>query len=145
MKKNTYTLNTILAALLGAILLVCVLVRTFAPRIILPELDIPMLALISLAALVLDHYLAPNADRCYLCIPMFSALTFGLLPFAACFVGGAKAVELAVIGCLVFTLMTWLFSSMMDRLSSGPAAKAAPILSAFGLYLAVQGLMGMIL
>ena len=145
MKKNTYTLNTILAALLGAILLVCVLVRTFAPRIILPELDIPMLALISLAALVLDHYLAPNADRCYLCIPVFSALTFGLLPFAACFVGGAKAAELAVIGCLVFTLMTWLFSSMMDRLSSGPAAKAAPIVSAFGLYLAVQGLMGMIL
>ena len=145
MKKNTYTLNTILAALLGAILLVCVLVRTFAPRIILPELDIPMLTLISLAALVLDHYLAPNAERCYLCIPVFSAITFGLLPFAACFVSGAKAAELAVIGCLVFNLMTWLFSSMMDRLSSGPAAKAAPILSAFGLYLAVQGLMGMIL
>ena len=145
MKKNTYTLNTILAALLGAVLLVCVLVRTFAPRIILPELDIPMLALISLAALVLDHYLAPNADRCYLCIPMFSALTFGLLPFAACFVGGAKAAELALFGCLVFTFLTWLFSSMMDRLSSGPAAKAAPVLSAFGLYLAVQGLMGMIL
>ena len=145
MKKNTYTLNTILAALLGAILLVCVLVRTFAPRIILPELDIPMLTLLSLAALVLDHYLAPEADRCYLCIPVFAALTFGLLPFAACFVSGAKAAELAVIGCLVFTLMTWLFSSMMDRLSSGPAAKAAPVMSAFGLYLAVQGLMGMIL
>ena len=145
MKKNTYTLNTILAALLGAILLVCVLVRTFAPRIILPELDVTMLALISLAALVLDHYLDPNADRCYLCIPMFSALTFGLLPFAACFVTGAKAAELALWGAGVFTLMTWLFSSMMDRLSSGPAAKAAPILSAFGLYLAVQGLMGMIL
>ena len=145
MKKNTYTLNTILAALLGAILLVCVLVRTFAPRIILPELDIPMLVLISLAALVLDHYLAPGAKRCYLCIPMFAAMTFGLLPFAACFVTGAEAAELALFGCLVFTLMTWLFSSMMDRLSSGPAAKAAPVLSAFGLYLAVQGLMGMIL
>ena len=145
MKKNTYTLNTILAALLGAILLVCVLVRTFAPRIILPELDIPMLALISLAALVLDHYMAPNAERCYLCIPMFAALTFGLLPFAACFVGGAEAVELALWGAGVFALMTWLFSSIQDRLSSGPASKAAPILSAFGLYLAVQGLMGMIL
>ena len=143
MKKNTYTLNTILAALLGAILLVCVLVRTFTPRIILPELDIPMLALISLAALVLDHYLAPDAERCYLCIPMFAALTFGLLPFAACFVTGAKAAELALWGAGVFTLMTWLFSSMMDRLSSGPAAKAAPILSAFGLYLAAQALMGM--
>ena len=145
MKKNTYTLNTILAALLGAILLVCVLVRTFAPRIILPELDIPMLVLISLAALVLDHYLAPNADRCYLCIPVFSALTFGLLPLAACYVTGAEAAELAIYGGAVFTLMTWLFSSVQDRLSTGPAAKAAPVLSAFGLYLAVQGLMGMIL
>ena len=145
MKKNTNTLNTILAALLGAILLVCVLVRTFAPRIILPELDIPMLVLISLAALVLDHYLAPNADRCYLCIPVFSALTFGLLPLAACYVTGAEAAELAIYGGAVFTLMTWLFSSVQDRLSTGPAAKAAPVLSAFGLYLAVQGLMGMIL
>ena len=145
MKKNTYTLNTLLAIVLGAVLLVAVLVRAFAPRFIIAELDIPNMVLISLVALVLDHYLAPNADRCYICIPLFSALTFGLLPFAACFVDGAKAAELAVIGCLVFTILTWLFSSMMDRLSSGPAAKAAPILSAFGLYLAVQGLMGMIL
>jgi len=41
--------------------------------------------------------------------------------------------------------MTWLFSSIQDRLSTGPAAKAAPVVSAFGLYLAIQGLMGMFL
>ena len=145
MKKNTYALNTILAALLGAILLVCVFVRTFAPRIILPELDIPNLVLISLVALVLDHYLAPAADRCYICIPMFSAITFGLLPYAAAFVTGGEALELALAGGIVFTLMTWLFSSIQDRLSTGPAAKAAPVVSAFGLYLAIQGLMGMML
>ena len=145
MKKNTYALNTILAALLGAILLVCVFVRTFAPRIILPELDIPNLVLISLVALVLDHYLAPAADRCYICIPMFSAITFGLLPYAAAFVTGGEALELALAGGIVFTLMTWLFSSIQDRLSTGPAAKAAPVVSAFGLYLAIQGLMGVIL
>ena len=145
MKNKTYTLNTILAAVLGVALLICVLVRTFAPRIILPELDIPNLVLISLITLVLDHYLAPNAERCYVCIPLFSAVTFGLLPFAACFVSGAEAAELAIVGSLVFTVMTWLFSSIQDRLSTGPAAKAAPVMSAFGLYLAIQGLMGMIL
>ena len=145
MKKNTYTLNTVLAFVLGAVMLAFVLVRTFAPRVILFELDIPNLVLISLAALLVDHYLAPDADRCYLCIPMFSALSFGLLPFAACFVSGAEAAELALMGAAVFTLMTWLFSSIQDRLSTGPAAKAAPVMSAFGLYLAVQGLMGMIL
>ena len=145
MKKNTYTLNTILAAVLGAALLVCIFVRTFAPRMILPELDIPNLVLISLVALVLDHYLAPNADRCYVCVSVFSAITFGLLPFAAAFVGAMEALKLAVAGGIVFTVMTWLFSSVQDRLSTGPTAKAAPVVSAFGLYLAVQGLMGMIL
>ena len=145
MKKNTETLNTVLAMVLGAALLVCILVRTFAPRIILPELDVPNLVLISLVALVLDHYLAPNAERCYICIPMFSAITFGLLPYAACFVTGGEALELAFAGGLIFTVMTWLFSSIQDRLSTGPAAKAAPVVSAFGLYLAIQGLMGMFL
>ena len=145
MKNKTDTLNTILAALLGAVLLIAVFVRTFAPRMILPELDIPNMALISLVALVLDHYLAPNAKRCYVCIPVFSAITFGLLPFAACFVGGETALHLGIAGGVTFTAMTWLFSSVQDRLSTGPAAKAAPIVSAFGLYLAVQALMGMFL
>ena len=145
MKKNTYTLNTILAAVFGAILLVCVFVRTFAPRIILPQLDIPNLVLISLVVLVLDHYLSPNAERCYICIPAFSALTFGLLPWAAAFVTGGEALELSFAGGLIFTVTTWLFSSIQDRLSTGPDAKAAPVVSAVGLYLAVQGLMGMFL
>ena len=145
MKKNTYTQNTVLAFVLGAIMLAFVLVRTFAPRVILFELDIPNLVLISLAALLVDHYLAPDADRCYVCIPVFSAITFGLLPFAACVIGGAEAMELGVAGGVVFTITTWLFTSVQDRMSSGPAAKAAPFMSAFGIYLAVQGLMGMIL
>lgn len=145
MKKNTYTLNTLLAMVLGATLLAAVLVRTFAPRIIIAELDIPNMVLISLVTLVLDHYLAPDAKRCYVYIPVFSAITFGLLPFAACFVGAVEALKLAVSGGILFTATTWLFSSVQDRLSTGPAAKAAPIVSAFGLYLAIQALMGMIL
>lgn len=144
MNKKTYTLNTLLAVILGAALLVCVLVRTFAPRMILPVADIPNLVLISLAALLADHYLAPGAKRCYICIPVFSAITFGLLPFAACFVGAGGALKLAVVGAVVFTAVTWLFTSMMDRLSSGPEAKLAPVLSALGLYLVAQCFMGIV-
>lgn len=142
MNKKTYTLNTLLAAVLGAALLVCVIVRTFWPRVILPALDIPNMVLLSLAALLLDHYMAPGAKRCYICIPVFSAITFGLLPFAACFVGAGEALKLGLLGGVVFTAVTWLFSSMMDRLSSGPAAKLAPFMSALGLYLASQCFMG---
>lgn len=143
MKKNTYTLNTLLAAVLGLLFLAAVLIRTFLPRMILPKMDIPDLVLISLIPLLLDHYLAPGAKRCYICIPVFSALTFGLLAFGA-LLGVIRAIDLAIVGGIVFTAVTWLFSSMQDRLSSGPAAKAAPVLSAVGLYLAAQALSGMI-
>ena len=145
MNKKTYTLNTLLAAVLGLVLLACVVVRTFWPRMILPAAEIPNLVLVSLVTLLLDHYLAPGAKRCYICIPLFSALSFGLLPFAACFVGALEAIKLGLIGAVVFTAITWIFSSMQDRLSTGPAAKAAPIVSVLGLYLAIQALMGMIL
>ena len=145
MNKKTYTLNTLLAAVLGAALLVCVIVRTFWPRMILPVLDIPNTVLISLIALLLDHYLAPGAKRCYICIPVFSAITFGLLPYAACFVGAGEALKLALVGGIAFFVAAWLFDEMMERLSSGPAAKAAPVFSALGLYLAAQCFAGMIL
>lgn len=145
MKNKTYILNTILAAVLGVYLLIAVFVRTFAPQIILPKANIPNMVLVSLIALVLEHYLVPDAKRCYICIPVFSAITFGLLPFAACFAGAMEALKLAMVGGVVFTATTWLFTTIQDRLSSGPAAKASAFFSAVSLYMAAQCFMGMIL
>lgn len=145
MKNKTYILNTLLAAVLGIVLLIAVLVRTFAPAVIIPALNIPNMVLISLLALLLDHYLAPGAKRCYVCVALLAAAAFGLLPFAACFVAGLEAAKLALIGGIVFAVTTWLFTSIQERLSSGPAAKAAPVLSALGLYLAAQSLTGILL
>lgn len=110
MKKNTYLLNTLLAALVALGLLIAVLVRTFQPAAILPELSIPNLVLVSLIALLADYFLAPEAQRCYICIPVFSAITFGLLPFAAGLVTAGEIWKLALGGCAVFTAVTWLFS-----------------------------------
>ncbi len=145
MKNKTYILNTMLAAVLGLACLIAVLVRTFAPAVIIPELNIPNIVLISLLAILLDHYFANGAQRCYPCIAVLSTFTFGLLPFAAGFVTIINALVLALVGGMTFTLVTFLFASIQDRLSSGPAAKAAPLLSAFGLYLAFQCLTGIIL
>jgi hypothetical protein len=142
MKNQKYFLNTALALVFGMVLLAMVLIRTFAPVIILPKLDIPNMVLLSLAALLVDHYVLKGAKRCYICIPVFAVLTFGLLPFAACLVTLLEAVKLGIVGGAVFTAVTWLFSAMEDRLSTGPAAKLAPVLSALGLYLASQCFMG---
>ena len=145
MKENKFFLNTALAAVVGLALLVCVLLRAFAPAVILPRLNIPNLVLLSLAALLPDHYLAKHAKRNWLWIPVLSALTFGLLPFAAFFAGILEAGKLALIGGVVFTVCAWIFTSVQERLSSGPAAKAAPVLSALGLYLAAQCFAGILL
>ena len=138
MKKNMYFLNTALAIVLGIALLVCVLLRTFVPGLILPRLDIPNMVLLSLVALLADHYLAKAAKRCYICIPLLSGLSFGLLPFAAGFLTGWEALWTGLVGAAVFTALTFLFSSAQERLSTGPKARLAPVLTAFGLYLACQ-------
>ena len=145
MKNNKYLLSTILAAVVFAACAIALLVRVWIPAAVIPTLNIPNMVALSVIALLLEHFLTKGNPRCYICIPVFSAITFGLLPFAACFVGAVEALKLAVSGGILFTATTWLFSSVQDRLSTGPAAKAAPIVSAFGLYLAIQALMGMIL
>ena len=145
MKDNKYMLNTFLAVVLGLILLAMVVVRTFFPAVILPKADIPNLVLVSLVALVLDHYLVPGAKRCYICIPVFSAVTFGLLSFVSAYATLGQALELALVGGIVFTASTWVFSAIQERLSSGPAAKASGFFSAVSLYMAVQCFVGIFL
>ena len=142
MKNKTYTLNTVLTAVLTAVLAVMVVLRTVSPQLILMQFDIVSITGISLATLVLDHYLAPNAKRCYVCIPVFAALSFGILPFAAGVVAVKYLLGLALTGAVVFTVCTFVFTSIQDRLSSGPAARLAPIMSAFGIWLAVQAFAG---
>lgn len=140
MKNNKYFLSTALAVVVGIALAVCVILRTFFPAIILPQLSIPNMVLLSLIALLLDHYIAKGAERCWICIPVFACLTFGLLPYAASLV---DAMEPAV-GGVTFTVTTWLYTSIQSRLASGPVAKAAPVLSALGLYLASQCFAGLL-
>ena len=142
MKNKTYTLSTVLIAVLTAVLAVMAALRAFSPQIILPIFDIPTLSAISLVALVLDHYLAKGAKRCWICIPIFAALSFGILPFAAGMVALSSTLGLALTGAAIFTVCTFVFTSVQDRLSSGPAARLAPIMSALGIWLAVQAFAG---
>ncbi len=143
MKKQDM-LYTWLAATVGFALLAAMLLKTFLQRLILPRLDATSLIALSLVALVLDHYLSKHSRRDYRFIPLLAAVIFGLFPFAACFLGGFEAIKIGMMGAVIFTAATFLFDSMNDRLSSGPAAKFAPLISAFGLYLATHCLEGII-
>ena len=144
MKNKPYLLNTLLAAILGIVLLVMVAVRAFAPQVILPVADVPNLVLVCLVALVLDHYLTPDSRRNYLIAIPLAVVTFGLLPFAAGFATLGQALEYGLVGGGAFTVTTLLFTTIQDRLSSGPAAKASAFFSAVSLYMAAQCLMSII-
>ena len=145
MNEKKYALNTLLAGVVGLFCLGTVVTRTFFPIVILPEANIPNLVLISLVALVLDHYLAPDAPRCYICIPVFAAITFGLFSFLSAYATLGEAVKLAIAGGIVFTATTWVFTAIQERLSSGPAAKASAFFSAVSLYMAAQCFVGIFL
>ena len=141
MKK--YMLSTFLAFVFTLALLALVIARALCPVLVFPGFGVPNLVLISLIALLLDHYIVKHAPRCYLCIPVFAFLTFAILPFVAGFIQPFEILGLGIRGAVTFTVTTWLFSSMADRIATGAEAKLAPIMSAFGLYLASQCFMGM--
>ena len=62
MKNRSYVLNTALAVVMTVALTICIFLRTFCPWVIIPVLNIPNMALLSLIALLADHYLAKNAN-----------------------------------------------------------------------------------
>lgn len=144
MKKKTNFLNTLLALVMGIVLLAAVLVRVFVPIASIPTPGIPELVLFSLVVLLLEHFLKKDGERCYLCVFLLSAVTFGLLPWAAGFVTLRELWKAALAGAVVFTATAWVFASMQERMSSGKSNKLTPVVNALGLYLAVQCFAGML-
>ena len=145
MKENKYLLNTLLAIVLGIALLAAMVTKTFLPWLCLPAVSIPLVAGISLIALVIESWLTPGAERCWICVPVLSIVTFGLLPVASGYVAAAEAVKLAIVGGVVFTALTWMFSFASERLVSGRCGKVASLMTAGCLFLATQCFMGIIL
>lgn len=145
MKKHPYLLSFLLTAVVFAVMLIMMLIRVWNPAGVLPRLDIPNMALISLVVLILEHYLSPKAPRNYVAIALLSFLTFALLPLTAGFACVHDFWKIGLVGSIVFTALTFLYTSMVSRIASGEKAVAAPIVSALGLYLAIQGFAGIFL
>lgn len=145
MKQKNCLLSVVFTATLTLALLGGFLARLVYPLVILPRWNIPNLVALSAVALVMEHYLAPGARRNYLLVLLFAALSCALLPWAAGWTLPSQMPLCGLSGGLVFTATAWAYSSITDRLSTGPTAKAAPILAAPALYLAAQCFQGILL
>ena len=141
MKKNTMLVNTLLAVVLGAGLMVGIVWRTFMPYVVLPELDVNACVAITLIALVLEYYISGKQERNWAVQTILGTVTFGGLSLAA---GLPYAgIKTFILGAIVFAFMTFLFDSMVHRLEVTTDKKCAVIPTAFVLYLACQCFMGM--
>ena len=145
MKNNQYFLNTLLAIVLFVVCTIALLVRVWLPEAIIPELNIPNMVAISVIALLIEYFLVGGNPRCYICIPVFAMLSFGILPLMAGFACQHDFWKYGLVGGVVFTITTFLFTSAQDRLLTGPKAKAAIVITALGIYLASQCFTGIVL
>lgn len=145
MKNNKYLLSTILAALVFAVCAAALLVHVWFPAAVIPPLNIPNMVLLSVIALLLEHFLTQGNPRCYICIPVFGAIAFGVLPLMAGFACQHDFWKFGLVGGVVFTVTTFLFTSATDRLLTGPKAKAAALITGIGIWLAAQCFAGIIL
>lgn len=145
MKKTTFLLPMILIVVLFVALLVGMLVQIFQPAVILPPLNIPNIVLLSLVALLLEHFLSKDNPRCYVCVVLFGVAAFAALPLMAGFACVHDFWKIGLVGGITFALTTCLFTSAVKRLKTGPKAPAALVLTCLGIYLTSQCFAGILL
>lgn len=143
MEKKSFVLNILLAATLGAGLLVGIVWSAIQPNVVLADLDIPAMAALVLIALLIEYLWKGTEKRAWAVQIVLAAATFAVLPFAAGYAGAG--IKLTVCGTASFAVLTWLFDSMAERMSVTCDCKCAMIPTAFVMYLACQCFMGMIL
>ena len=143
MEKKSLFLNVLLAVVLGAGLLVGIVWTAFQPNVVLPDLDLPATAAIVLIALLIEYHAKGIQERAWVPQTILAAVTFAVLPFAAGYVGAGIGVT--VYGTALFTVITWLFDSVAERMSVTTDCKGVMIPTAFVMYLAFQCLMGVLL
>lgn len=143
MKNRTTILNSVLAAVLGVALLISIIVKTVSPHYILPEMNIPYIAAVSLVALVITHFVKTE-ESCPICQALLAVVTFAVLPVAAD-LATAPIWKLAIVGGVVFAVLNAMFTAMEKRMELADTCKYAVIPGAFGLFLACQCFAGWIL
>ena len=141
MKKNTMMVNTLLAIVLLAGLLLGMVWRAFVPNVVLPPLDATAMVGLILIALLLEYYIAGVQKRSWLLQIVCAAATFMILAAAA---GIAEnGIMIYALGGVVFGAITFLFDSIVQRLEVTTDKKCAVIPTALVLYLACQCFIGM--
>ena len=143
MEKKSFVLNILLAAVLGAGLLVGMVWSAFQPNVVLADLELPAIAALILIALVIEYLIKGTQKRAWIVQIVLAAVTFAVIPFAAGYAG--VGIGLILCGTAMFAALTFIFDSVAERMSVTTDCKFVMIPTAFVMYLACQCFMGIIL
>lgn len=145
MNGKTNLANRILVILLGALLLSGSILRAIYPAAILPRLDIPAMALLSLISLLAEYFIDPDAACSGFGGAVLTFFSFALLPWASGMARFVDVLQYGWIGGIVFAVTGFLFVSLKERISILRYRRLAASMNAVLLFLAAQGFSGILI
>ena len=138
------TSGIVLTAELFLICLACRIARIVSPAAVLPQADLPALALLSLIALAAEFYRTKEVFRPSLPGVLHAGLVFTLLPLCARLQLPLPLWQMFPVSMAAFGVTALLYSLVERRMLTAPHSPAAPAMNAFVLFLAAQCLHGLI-
>lgn len=143
--KNTKLIPGLLV--LAITLIVCIflmLFSVFAPRLITAPFDFQAVLAIILAAFTLEFCFSKNEELPGVVAIILAAVTFGVLPLCAGLVDLKEGLKLGLAGGIAFWAVGMIFWSMKKKPFSSPTAELAAAANALLLFLAAQGIIGIL-
>lgn len=145
MKKQTLLSNIILSILVGIACLTAMLLQTFSPSVILPEIDIPLLAGLSTLAMIAAACIKESLNFPSVASVIFAALSFSFLPFCANLISAHEMPRLFLNGIFVFAIVNLCLASIAKRLPKNSGFRFTFVLNGLLFLLATQVFSGLLL
>lgn len=124
--------------------LVALVAHSFFPDIMFPSVSIPMIVLFAALSEMLSFYLKINDDGCPFVSALFASVATVVLPLLARVDFKQSVWIVLLVSYAVYLLVDIIYSSISDRMKSGPKAIFAPAVNCLMLYLASEAFMGIL-
>lgn len=144
MREQKYIKNILFTALMALICLIVLIINTFFPDILLPYLSLPLMVLFVAISEILAFYLKLRDDGCIYISAIFGGFTLSLLPFAVGMIETKSLFLFMVVGIVTYAVVDYIYLYMIKRMKSGNSSILAPLVNGLLLFLASQGLQGLI-
>lgn len=145
MRELNYVGNILMTIFFGTVCLAGILLQTFAPAVILPEIDLTFLGVLVIVSLVLESWIRKKSQIPGIWNILFGGCASGFLPLAAGLILPENFLSLFVSGMILYGVLGFLFWSITQRISWERGVFGALVRNGLLLFLACQAFNGMMI